>query len=201
MPELTEAGRHPALRQPVDAQHVGRHALLSARQLHDEVQPQAARAALGLPGSATCIRYQRDDDDSSGDAGTAVRDAADARRDRRAARGLAAAGRRRAGRTHRAARRRGLLPRSGENRTKVLPAARTAPIPPVPRSPDSNASTQEQRRRLRRSRRAAEHLDERHRRVHDHQSEHAGPVRAADRRITDRCCTTSAAWSTSTART
>ena len=44
------AGPRAALRQSVDAEHVGRHALLSARLVHDEVQPQAERAAGGAAG-------------------------------------------------------------------------------------------------------------------------------------------------------
>ena len=44
------AGRGAALHEPVDAEHVGRYALLSARQLHDEVQPQAERADGGAAG-------------------------------------------------------------------------------------------------------------------------------------------------------
>ena len=39
------AGHRAALHESVDAEHVGRHAFLSARLVHDEVQPQAERAA------------------------------------------------------------------------------------------------------------------------------------------------------------
>ena len=52
------ARRRAALHEPVAAEHVGRHALLSARLLHDEVQPQAeraARAAAGLRRPASAI--------------------------------------------------------------------------------------------------------------------------------------------------
>ena len=39
------ARRGAPLHQPVDAEHVGRHAFLPARLVHDEVQPEAERAA------------------------------------------------------------------------------------------------------------------------------------------------------------
>ena len=44
------AGRGAALHEPVDAEHVGRYALLSAGVVHDEVQPQAERASGALAG-------------------------------------------------------------------------------------------------------------------------------------------------------
>ena len=52
------AGR-AALRESVAAQHERRHALLSARLVHDEVQPEAERARRrACRASPTCIRYQ-----------------------------------------------------------------------------------------------------------------------------------------------
>ena len=106
------AGRRAALHQPVDAEHVGRHALLSARLVHDEVQPQAERAAGRAaghcrPASAISRRTR-----CKGMLRIALRAAADPGRDRRPAGRVAAAGRRRAGRADGAAGRRGLLPRS-----------------------------------------------------------------------------------------
>ncbi len=50
LPELAEPDMVRHYREPVDAEHVGRHAFLSARLLHDEVQPQAERAAGGAAG-------------------------------------------------------------------------------------------------------------------------------------------------------
>ena len=43
------ARRGAALHEPVAAEHVDRHALLSARLVHDEVQPQAERGLARLP--------------------------------------------------------------------------------------------------------------------------------------------------------
>ena len=62
LPELARAAGRAALREPVAAQHVRRHALLSARLVHDEVQPEAERAArraAGLRRPASAISRKR----------------------------------------------------------------------------------------------------------------------------------------------
>ena len=76
------AGRHPPLRQPLAAQLLDRHRLLSARLVHDEVQPQDQRVggpAAGLRG-APSARARRD---RAGHARAAVGARAVADRDQR----------------------------------------------------------------------------------------------------------------------
>src|SRR5207247_1786639 len=71
-----------ALHESVDVEHVSRYALLSARQLHHEIQPQAARTArvaAGAGGSASLSGRKR----SARDAGDSVRAATNVGRDRR----------------------------------------------------------------------------------------------------------------------
>ena len=54
------AGGGAAFRESVAAQHVGRHALLSARLVHDEVQPEAERArCAACRASPICIPISR----------------------------------------------------------------------------------------------------------------------------------------------
>ena len=162
-----------ALRQPVDAEHVDRHALLSARLVHDEVQPQAERAARRRCRAWPTCTPTSPTSTLQGMLRTAVRDAADAGRDRRARRRVAAAGRRRAGRADGAAGRGRLLPRPRRAAAPRCspPTAPTAPIPPAPPSPASTPSPIKSTPRgfvdlddLRAK------LDDQHRRVHDHQS-------------------------------
>ncbi len=85
LPEVGRARRGPALRQSLDAEHVDRHALLSARLVHDEVQPQAERAAGGAAGHGRPAPVSARGH-AAGHAGAALRAAADAGRDRRACR-------------------------------------------------------------------------------------------------------------------
>ncbi len=87
----------PAFRQSVDAQHVGRHAFLSAGKLYDEVQPQAARTSGAAAGIGDLHPYQQEDD-IQGMLEISLRAAGDAGGDRRTAGRLAAAGRRCSGR-------------------------------------------------------------------------------------------------------
>ena len=47
--------------ESVDSEHECRFALLSARQLHDEVQPQTTRTLARLPQAATSHPYQPED--------------------------------------------------------------------------------------------------------------------------------------------
>ena len=186
------------------AEHVDRHEFLSARLVHDEVQPEAARTARRhCPASPTCIR-SRPTNRCQGMlemlcemqnilAEIAGLDAV-----------LAAAGRRRPGRIDRPARRRRLLPRHGRDsaRASSSPTAPTAPTRPAPPSPASRPSPSRATPAASSiSTTCSAKLDERHRRVHDHQSEHARPVREPDRDDHRTCCTSTAAWSISTAPT
>ena len=108
----------PPLHQPVDAEHVDRHELLPARVVHDEVQPQAERAArraagLRRPASAPGRRHHaRACSNCSTRCSSILAEIAGP------AGRVAAAGRRGPGRADRPARRRRLLPRQ---------AARSAP--------------------------------------------------------------------------
>ena len=137
------ARRGPPLHESVDAEHVDRHELLSARLVHDEVQPEAARAAgraagLRRPASAPAGR------DAPGHARSCcARCSRSSPRSPACRRRLAAAGRRRAGRADRPARRRRLLPRPAARTAPRCssPTAPTAPTPPAPRIAGFDAVT------------------------------------------------------------
>ena len=105
------AGRGPALRQPLDPEHVGRRQLLSAGLVYDEVQPQAERAAGGPAGHGRPAPLSARIDPAR-HAGPVAPGPAHAGRDRRAAGRLAPAGRRGARRNDRPAGGRRLFPRS-----------------------------------------------------------------------------------------
>ncbi len=106
------ARRRAALHESVGAQHVDRLQLLSARLVHDEVQPQAERAAGGAA-RASAPASVSGREHAAGPAGDPVRAAGDPGRDRRLARRQPAAGGRCAGRADGALGRRGLFPRPG----------------------------------------------------------------------------------------
>ena len=105
------AGRRAALRQSLDAELLGRYAFLSARLLHDEVQPEAERAARRAAGPGGLASLSAGID-APGNVGAAALGAAQSGRNRRAAGRLAAAGRRGARRNDGHARGRRLFPRS-----------------------------------------------------------------------------------------
>ena len=137
------AADHSALRESVDAEHVGRHAFLSAGQLHDEVQPQAERTRRGdagvrRPASAAARR------NAPGHAARALRDAAVSVGDLGPGGVLAAAGGRRPWRVHGAAGGRGVFPRHRPGRAAhaacSCPTTPTARTPPAPSWPASSRS-------------------------------------------------------------
>ena len=118
------AGR-AAFRESLAAQHERRHAFLSARLLHDEVQPEAERARrphAGLRRSASVSAGRN----AARHAAAAVRDAGVSQGNLRPRRLLAAAGRRRPRRAHRPLGRRRLFPRS-RRKTHQSPRARQRP--------------------------------------------------------------------------
>ena len=103
----------PPLHQPVRAEHVDRHELLPARVVHHEVQPEAARAARrAARRSPTCTR-SRTTTPRQGMLELLYEMQEFLARDRRAAGGVAPAGRRGPGRADRPVRRRRVLPRQG----------------------------------------------------------------------------------------
>ena len=139
----------------------------------------------------------------AGHAADAVRAAADAGRDLGPAGRHAATGGRSAGRIDGTPRGGGLLPRQGRNaHARAVPGKR-------PR----HQSRERRPGRLRvrpaqgeqdgtgRSRRAEDAARREDGRVHDHQPEYSGPLRDRRSRRSPSCCTTSAAWSISTAPT
>ncbi len=110
LPELSRAAGRAAFRQPVAAQHERRYALLSARLVHDEVQPEAERARrphAWLRRSASLSARI----DAARHAASALRNAGVSPGDLRPRRLLAATGRRRARRAHGPVGRRRVLPR------------------------------------------------------------------------------------------
>ena len=160
--------------------------LLSARVVHDEVQPEAARAARRAAGLRRPASAARTTTRCQGMLQLLYEMQEYPRRDRRPAGRVAAAGRRRAGRTDRPAGRRRLLPRQGRDartqgarprqrprhqprQRRASPASRPSPSRATPTGLVDLDDLQGEARRP-------------HRRVHDHQPEHARPVRAADRR-------------------
>ena len=147
----------PALHEPVDAEHVDRHELLSARVVHDEVQPQAARAARRRCRASPNLHPLQDDDTMPGHAANcSTRCSSILARDRRPAGRVAAAGRRGAGRTDGPARRRRVLPRQGRDAPPQGARPRQRPRhQPRQRRPRRlrGRHRQEQRQRPRRSRR------------------------------------------------
>ncbi len=204
-PAVAGAGRarhRPALHEPLDVEHVDRRELLPARFVHDEVQPEAERAARGVAGRGGAAPVSGRVD-APGDAGDPVRAAGDARRDRRPARREPPAGGRGSGRIDGAALRGGLLPRQGREADQG-PRPRQCPrhepgLGQPRRLPGGH--DQEQRPGAGRPRRPQGPPRRRDGRLHDHQPEHGRAVRPADRRRSPNCSTPEGPCSTSTAPT
>ena len=147
--------------------------------------PKRNERLAALPGFAGCTRYQPDEH-GPGHAGAAVRDAGDLGEIAGLDAVIAAAGRRRAGRADR----RCWSPR----RTSATEGRHAAPrcsSPTAPTAPTRRRRTSPASRpsRVKSDARGLVDLDDLRgasstttRRVHDHQPEHARPVRAADRR-------------------
>ena len=189
------AGAHrargrPPLRQPVAAQLRGRHGLLPARLVHDEVQPQAQRVGGAPAGLREPAPAWPPTPSPRGRSSCCTSSRQIARRDQRHGRGDAPAGRRRPRRADRDPDDPRLPPRRAAtpSATEVLVPGLVARHQPGDRDdgrlPDDHDPVgARRRRRPRRVPRGARPAD---RGDHDHQPVDARAVRAPDRRAARR---------------
>ena len=199
------ARARPPLHRALDAQLRHRHRLLSARLLHDEVQPARQRAARRAARASRNLHPLQEEDGSQGALELDVAPAGDPRRGDGPPRGLAAAGGRLAGRAHRPDARARVLrrPRRGRAAAQGRDPRHRARHEPGERDDgrlrgdageDGRARQHRRRRPAREGRRA-------HRRADAHEPVDARALRREHRGDRARSSTAPARSCTTTART
>ena len=202
LPEVVRARAGAPLQPPLEAQLRPRHRLLPARLVHDEAQPEAARARRGAAGQRAPASAAGPEA-RAGRARADVEPAGGARRDRRPAARLAAAERRlarRAGRRAAHAR----LPRGPRRAPHEGADARHRARHEPGDGDDGRLRGREgrhERRRRRRRRRPAREGGRAGRLPDADEPDDARPVRPEHRRDRARSCTAWGRRSTTTART